>query len=305
MRLRVPFAAAAVTALLVAGCGSDPDPEPGGGGGTPADGAFPVTVGEVTLQQQPTAIVSLSPAVTEMLFAIGAGEQVVAADEFSDYPPEAPTTELSGFEPAPEAIASYDPDLVLISYDPGDLVEQLGALDIPVHTVPDNPSGLDDIYAQLDDLGALTGQADGAADLVTSMSDEIDTLIADAPQRDAPVSYYIEIDDNLWTYTSQSLVGVLFELVGLENIAVTEEPAEVTMQLSPEVLVDANPDVIFLANAQYGVTAEMVSDRDGWADVEAVRQGHVVELSPDIASRWGPRVVDLLREAVDAVSQVS
>jgi iron complex transport system substrate-binding protein len=303
--LTTAIASVATATLLLAGCAGDPEPAEPAGAGTPTADGFPVTVGELTLTEQPTAIVSLSPAVTEMLFAIGAGDQVVAVDEFSNYPPGAPTTELSGFDPAPEAIASYDPDLVLISYDPGDLVDQLGALDIPVFTVPDNPTSLDDIYGQLGDLGALTGQAVGADELVRSMSDEIDQLVAAAPAGEQPLTYYFEIDDTLWTYTSQSLVATLFELVGLENIAVTDDPFEVTMQLSPEVLVDSDPDIIFLANAQYGVTTDDVLARDGWQEVAAVRDGHVVELSPDIASRWGPRVVDLLREAVDAVSQVS
>jgi iron complex transport system substrate-binding protein len=302
--LSTAFAAVAVGALLLAGCSSDPGgDEEFHEAGTPAAG-FPVTVGGLTLDAPPTAIVSLSPAVTEMLFAIGAGDQVVAVDEFSTYPPEAPTTDLSGFDPSPEAIATYDPDLVLISYDPGGLVTQLDALSIPVHLVPDNPTSLDDIYDQLADLGVLTGQDAGAREVVNRMADGIAQLDAATPERDTPLTYYIEIDDTLWTYTSQSLVATLFSLVGLENIAVTDDPFEVTMQLSPEVLVQADPDIIFLANAQYGMTAAAVADRDGWSTVSAVRGGHIVELSPDIASRWGPRVVDLLREAADAVAQV-
>jgi iron complex transport system substrate-binding protein len=309
MRLRTSisttFAAAAVSALLLAGCASDPvTDDEFRETGTPARG-FPVTVGNLTLDAQPTAIVSLSPAVTEMLFAIGAGDQVVAVDEFSTYPPEAPVTDLSGFDPSPEAIATFDPDLVLISFDPGGLATQLDALAIPVHLVPDNPTSLDDIYDQLTALGALTGQDAGATALVTRMGDEIDQLVASAPQRDTPLTYYIEIDDTLWTYTSQSFVATLLTMVGLENIAVTDDPFEVAMQLSPEVLVQADPEIIFLTNAQYGMTAAAVADRDGWATVSAVSDGHIVALSPDVASRWGPRVVDLLREVVDAVAQVS
>jgi iron complex transport system substrate-binding protein len=302
MRLRIPLAAATAAALL-AGCGGG-GADPSGTDPPPAGAGFPVTVGDVTLQSRPTAIISLSPTATEMLFAIGAGEQVVAVDEFSDHPPEAPTTDLSGFTPNVEAIASYDPDLVVISYDPGDLAAQLAALEIPVHTVPDNPTDVVQIYSQVVDLGKLTGQADGAAALVSRMADDIDKLVADAPPRDEPLTYYIEIDNNLFTYTSQSLISSLLGMVGLENIAVSDDPAQVTVQLSAEVVVDADPDVILLTNAQSGESAETVSARDGWDGITAVRDGHIVELSPDIASRWGPRIVDLLREVVDAVSQV-
>jgi iron complex transport system substrate-binding protein len=303
MRLRIPLAAATAAALL-AGCGGG-GADPSGTEPPPAGAGFPVTVGDVTLQSRPTAIISLSPTATEMLFAIGAGEQVVAVDEFSNHPPEAPTTDLSGFTPNVEAIASYDPDLVMISYDPGDLAAQLAALEIPVHTVPDNPTDMAQIYAQVVDLGKLTGQTGGAAALVSRMADDIDKLVADAPPRDRPLTYYIEIDNNLFTYTSQSLVSSLLGMVGLENIAVSDDPAQVTTQLSAEVVVDADPDVIFLTNAQFGESVQTVSARDGWDGITAVRDGHIVELSPDIASRWGPRVVDLLREVVDAVSQVS
>jgi iron complex transport system substrate-binding protein len=300
---RVPIIIAVSAALLLAGCtagGQEPDSP----GASPPDG-FPVTVGEVTLDAPPTAIVSLSPTATEMLFAIGAGDRVVAVDEFSTYPPEAPTTDLSGFTPNVEAIATYDPDLVVIAFDPGDLVAQLGALEIPVHVAPDDPTSLSDVYAQLDDLGRLTGRTDVAADLVERMSTEIETIVAGAPEREEPLRYYFEIENTLWTYTSQSIVGSLLEMVGLENIAVSDDPTQVTMQLSEEFLVQADPDIIFLANAQYGESATTVSGREGWAEVAAVRSGQIVELSPDIASRWGPRVTDLLREVADAVSQAS
>lgn len=302
MRVRVPLALAAA-GLLLAGCGSDPGPATEV---TPDGNAdFPVTVGALTLDEQPSAIVSLSAAATEMLFAIDAGEQVVAVDEQSNHPPEAPTTDLSGFTPNVEAIADYDPDLVVISYDPGDLVTQLNTLDIPVHTVPDNPSQVDDIYQQLTDLGALTGHAAAASDLVDRMAGDIDKLVADAPERAEPLTYYVEIDDTPFAYTSQSIIGTLFGLVGLENVVVSDDPSEVSMQVSPEFLVDANPDLIFLANAQYGMTADAVAARDGWDSIDAVQDGNVIELSPDIASRWGPRVVDLLREVVAAVSQAT
>ena len=130
----------AVAALVAVGCGAQ-EPKPGAKASPRGEaGAFPVTVkaahGSVTIDGRPERIVSLSPTGTEMLFAIGAGEQVVAVDEFSYYPPEAPTTKLSGSEPNVEAIARYKPDLVIASDDVGDLGTSLGALHIPLLVAP-------------------------------------------------------------------------------------------------------------------------------------------------------------------------
>jgi iron complex transport system substrate-binding protein len=294
MRRRV---LAATLLLLIAGCGSDDQPA---GDPTTAPG-FPVTVGDVTLTAQPTRIVSLSPTVTEMLFAIGAGDQVVAVDEFSNYPPEAPVTELSGFELNTEAVAAYDPDLLVIS-SYADAIPQFEALGIPVHLAPDNPTTVDDVYRQIVDLGTLTGQVDGATALVDQMTRDLAELVAEAPQRAEPLTYYIEIDDTYWTYTSDSLVGSLFETVGLENIA--SEPGSVSIQLTAESIIDADPDMIFLTDAAFGVDAASVAARDGWSDLQAVQDGQIVELDTDIASRWGPRIVDLMETVTDAVSRV-
>jgi iron complex transport system substrate-binding protein len=300
MRPHATLTLAAVAALLLAGCADDggpaggPDPSPGAG--------FPATVGELTLQERPDRIVSLSPAATEMLFAVGAGPQVVAADEFSNYPPEAPTTDLSGFTPNVEAIASYQPDLVVVAFNPDGLVEQLGTLDIPVHVASDAAVTLDEVYAQIADIGKLTGHADEASDLVRRMADDIDKLAADVPPRDEPLTYYFELDAERFAYTSRTWAGDLLSRIGLVNI--TGDQDAFSVKLSVESIIDADPDLIFLADTEFGENAQTVSARDGWAGIEAVRTGQIVELDSDVASRWGPRIVDLLRAIVDAVSQV-
>ena len=136
---------------------------------------FPVTAGGITLDAQPMRIVSLSPTHTEMLYAIGAGDQVVAVDEYSNFPVEAVAlgTKLSGFEPNVEAIAGYKPDLVVVSYDPGGLVDQLKALNIPVY-IGNGAASLDQAYEQIEQLGALTGHLDTAVQLTSQMQSEID-----------------------------------------------------------------------------------------------------------------------------------
>lgn len=298
MRFKPLLALSATTGLLLAGCGaeSEPDDSP-----PPENENFPITLGDLTLDEQPTRIISLAPAVTEILFAIDAGDQVVAVDEFSTYPPEAPTTDLSGFTPNVEAIASYDPDLVLISYDPDGLSDGLDAIGVPTYLVPDDEQSIGGIFEQITDVGLLTGHIDQATELVDRMSDDLAELVSQVPARDEPLTYYFEIDSERYTYTSHSWVGELLSMAQLENIA--DDEAAVT-QLGVESIVDANPDLIFLANTAYGVDADVVTQRDGWADIEAVQAGQIVELDSDIASRWGPRIVDLLETVVDAVTQV-
>ncbi|GGC68592.1 ABC transporter substrate-binding protein [Hoyosella rhizosphaerae] len=278
---RVAIVATAL-ALVAAGCGD--------------------ATSEVEAETDATRVISLSPAATEMLFAIGAGDQVIAVDEYSNFPENAPTTDLSGFSPNLEAISSYDPDLVVLSSFADAIVPQLNTLHIPTYVAADNPSEITDVYDQIVDLGNLTGRSTEAEDLVERMTDFLDKIAADAPQRSTPLTYYIELDDTYWTYTSASIVSALFERVGLRNIVDDEDL--VATQLSAEAIVQANPDVIFLTNSNFGVTPEVVADRPGWSNIAAVEQGHVFELVSDIASRWGPRLVDLLDIVVEKTSQI-
>ena len=273
------------------------------------DGAqFPVTVSaandDVTVQERPEAVVSLSPTATEMLFAVGAGDQVAAVDEFSTHPSEAPTTDLSGFEPNVEAIAGYDPDLVVIADDGADLTGALAELDIPVLLAP-AATTLDDTYEQIQQLGTVTGHADEADEVVEQMRDDIAEITSNLPETDEPLTYFHELDDMYYTVTSDTFIGHVYETAGLTSIAdEAGGDAGGYPQLSEEFIIDADPDLIFLADAQCcGQTAETVADRPGWAQISAVREGAVVELDEDVASRWGPRIVEMLRTVGDAVAE--
>ena len=249
---------------------------------------------------------SLSPTATEMLFAIGAGGQVVAVDSNSNYPAEAPRTELSAYQPNVEAIAGYQPDLVVYSDDPGELKAGLDKLSIPVLQQP-AATKLDDTYAQLDQLGRATGHVAEAGQLATTMRAEIEKLAAGRPER--PLTYYHELDKNLYSATSKTFIGQLYAQLGMENIAdAADKEATGYPQLSAEYVVKADPDLIFLADTKCcGQSARTVAARDGWKQITAVRSGGVVELDDDVASRWGPRVVDFLKtiaaklEALEAV----
>jgi iron complex transport system substrate-binding protein len=244
---------------------------------------------------EPKRIVSLSPTATEMLFAIGAGDQVVAVDSNSNYPAEAPKTDLSAYQPNIEAIAGYKPDLVVYSDDPGELKAGLDKLSIPVLHQP-AATDLDDSYAQLGLLGQPPGHADVAGQLAATMRAEIDKIAAAArPER--PLTYYHELDKNLYTATSKTFIGQLYDQLGMKNIAdAADKDGSGYPQLSAEYVIKADPDLIFLADTKCcGQSARTVAARDGWNELTAVRTGGVVELDDDVASRWGPRVVDFLK----------
>jgi iron complex transport system substrate-binding protein len=251
--------------------------------------------------QQPKSIVSLSPTATEMLFAIGAGKQVKAVDDQSDYPEQAPRTDLSGFNPNVEAIASYRPDLVVTSDNA--VEDGLKQLDIRVLVQP-AAQKLSDSYRQIRALGRATGHKAGANRVIEKMKSNIEKLEAEVPDRSEKPTAYYELDDMYFSVTSKTFVGQVLSNAGLANIADKAEGGNSGYpQLSAEYIVSASPDYIFLADTECcGQSAETVAARPGWSEITAVREGHVVPLNDDIASRWGPRVVDLLRTIVRATN---
>lgn len=299
---------AAATVLVASGCaGGDstgtPPPSPTAAG-------FPITVTDgagksVTIAERPAAIVSLAPTTTEMLYAIGSGDQVKAVDSLSNYPAGVPQTDLSGFEPNIEAIAGYRPDLVVLTDDIQDVVTGLAALQISVLQLPAAES-IDETYRQLEILGTATGHTAQAQTLAEQMRTDIAQIVASVPAREDKLTYYHELDQTLFTVTSGTFIGQVYSLVGLENVA---DPAGAAggayPQLSAEFLIDADPDLIFLADTKCcAQSAESLAKRQGFGQLSAVRDGRIIELDDDIASRWGPRVVDLLRVVAAAVADV-
>lgn len=284
--------------LLVAGCATTADPTTTTAAAPSSTTSQAVTT---TTELRPERIVSLSSVATEILFAIGAGDQVVAVDDQSNYPAEAPITDLSGFTPNIEAIVSYEPDLVIVSYDPGELVSGLEALGVPV-LVQLAAVDLDGTYTQIEELGAATGHVGDAAQLVSRIKTELDALVAEVGDRGEGLTYYHEIDDHLYSVTSTTFFGQVYSLFGLVNIADEADPDGFGYpQLSSEYIVSADPDLIFLANGSYGMTPDIVATRPGWGNMSAVQGGRVFPLDSDVASRWGPRVVDFARAVADAV----
>jgi iron complex transport system substrate-binding protein len=304
------IAVAFAAGLTAAACSSNAGNSQPEGAPNPAkaSGAFPVTVsaanGPVHLAKEPDAILSLSPTATEMLYAIGAGPQVKGVDSDSNYPPQAPRTKLSGFTPNVEAIAATKPDLVLVSNTASSLTKRLAPFHIPVLSLP-APPNINSVYAQFDQLGQATGHEQQAKKEVTVLRSQIRKIVAAAPHRSKPISYYYELDQTFYSVTSDTFIGKLLGLLGMKSIADSAQGAAAAggyPQLSAEYVVKANPDFIILADTVCcHQTATTVASRPGWSGMTAVKSKHVIMLNDDIASRWGPRIVNLLKTVLAAI----
>ncbi len=284
--------AAIVATVVLAACGS--------GNSTPD-----TTVPAITHR-----IVSLSPTATEMLYAIGAGDQVVAVDSLSTYPAEVAdkVTKMSAYEPSVEAIIGYTPDVVLISNDMNKITEQLQSISSQKITVWTGAAAatLDDVYKQITELGTLTGHDKDAAALIETMKSRIAKATENISAPMSPKSYFYELDNTLYSVTSNTFVGALLKPFGFTNIADGVEVGNDYPQLNAEAIVKANPSIVFLADTKCCATSAVeVAKRPGWSGIDAVKNNHVVELDDDVASRWGPRVVDLIEQFAAAITVAS
>jgi len=318
MRRLVIGAVAGLTLFTAAACGSDDASSDAGGSAVTIADTLPDVVApdptdapetsDAPAGEFPDRIVSLSPTATEMMFAIGAGDQLIAVDDQSNYPAEALElpNELSGFEPNVEAIAALEPDLVLIGGDFTGLGAQLDALDIAWW---DGPAAMtiDDSYRQIEELGDATGNSEGADALVKEMQAGVDEIVLATPELAEPLTIFHELDPTLFSADSTTFIGELYSLLGLQNIADRAEGDSGGFpQLNPEFIVSADPDLIFLADTKCcAETAETVAARPGWDAIAAVRNGNVFEMDDDVASRWGPRLVEYLRIVSEAVQQAA
>ncbi|GAA2285817.1 ABC transporter substrate-binding protein [Actinomadura sp. NPDC048955] len=287
---------------LAAACGGDD----GKSGGTPDGKAVTVQAanGAVNVPAKPKRIVSLSPTHTETLFAIGAGPQVVAVDDYSNYPAGTPRTKLSGFKPNAEAIIAHKPDLVVLSDDMDGIVKSLEKVKVPVLLEP-AAKNLDEAYDEIGDLGKATGHEAEARKVTDGMRADIQKTVA-ASSKAKGLTYYHELDNQLHSVTSQTFVGQVYGLFGLQNIADKADKASGGYpQLSREYLLKQDPDLIFLADTKCcGQNAAALTKRPGWSDLDAVGHDGVVELDDDIASRWGPRLTEFVKAIGDAVQKV-
>lgn len=261
-------------------------------------------------------VVSLSPTATETLFAIGAGSQVQAVDSDSNYPTHGlPTKRINALNPSVEAVlgickspsgASAKPSLVIISYDANSIKEKLSALGVKV-VAQYAPTSLTGALQQIRQLGSLTGHLVAADTLASSMARSIAADIKSVPAHPAKkLTVYYELDPTYYSLTSRTFVGSLMKALGVVNIADAKSTSADAgyPQLSAEYVVSASPKLIFLADTLCcKVTPAKVAQRPGFAKVSAVLNGHVVNLSDDVASRWGPRLVRLMNQITAAVKK--
>ena len=298
---RRTFLAVGASALLFAACGTSDQ----SAANTVADTVAEVSTDTAVPEVSTNKIVSLSATATEMLYAIGAGDQLIAVDKYSNFPAQANAFEpkIDGYEPSVEAIAALEPTAVLIAFDPGSLQSQLEKLGIAVW-VGAAATSFDDSYKQITELGELTGKSAEAEALVASMKADIETAVSSMELPDAPISYFYELDNTYYSVTSNTFVGQIMSQFKLQNIADLAEAGNDYPQLSQEAIISANPQLIFLADTKCcQQDAKSVAARPGWNKIEAVTNGNVVELDDDVASRWGPRVVDLVKQVAAAVAK--
>jgi iron complex transport system substrate-binding protein len=249
-------------------------------------------------------IISLSPTATEDLFAIGAGKQVVAVDSDSNYPARAPRTSLSGYTPNVEAIANYHPDLVVISYNPDNFASQLRKLGIKVLNQP-AASNLKRAYAEILQLGRLTGHHRGAKAVVRSMRTHLAAIVASVPKTRRHLRIYHELDPTYYSATSRTFIGSIYKLFGFRDIADgAGGTGDGYPQLSAEYIIAKNPQIIVLADTRCcGQNYSTVASRPGWSSITAVQHHRVVLGNDDVASRWGPRIVEFARTVARIAKQ--
>lgn len=275
---------------------------------TSTTGRFPLEVvaanGKVTIPKQPTRIVSLSPTATEDLYAVGAGSHVVAVDSYSTYPPQAPVTKLSGYEPNVEALAKYRPDLVVVGEDSGNIVAQLQKLQIPVLLEPP-ATNLNGVYHEIAQIAQATGHAADGAPVVARIRRQIAAIVRSTPRPAHPLTVYHELEQTYYSANSHTFIGQMYTLLGLKNIADQAHASNDYPQLSAEYILARNPDLIVLADTVCcGQSLATVAARPGWKEIRAVKDGDVVAVNDTIASAWGPRIVVFLQDIAAAVRKL-
>jgi iron complex transport system substrate-binding protein len=272
---------------------------------------YPLTISsggfKTTITKEPKRIISLSPSATEILLSIGADKQVFLVDSLSNYPKRAPISDISAFEPNVEAIVGKKPDLVILSVDSMKSTEVRNALiklNVPV-LMEKAPTQLSDVYAEIKVLGRVANKQTKANVLAKKMAADIKSILAKA-KKSTGVRIFHELDDTYYSVTSDTFIGRVYKDFGVINVADAAAGADSYgyPQLSAEYLLKSDPQAIFLADAQYGVTPESVAKRAGWSQISAVKNNKVFALTADVPSRWGPRLVDFYRDIAKALAKI-
>lgn len=298
--------AASPEAVTAAPTGTPASPSPAPLSPSPA-AAFPVSVTDdegtiVEIATEPARIVSLTPATTEILFAIGAGDSVIATTDFDDYPPEAvELPDVASFTSVDvEQIVGLEADLVIAggnNFNDPEAISRLRTLGVPV--VVTYAADIDGVLRDIELVGTATGHAAAARDLVAAMRAGFDDVAAAVAAEDRPrVFYELDATSEIYTAADDSFVEEMIELAGGDPITTG---STTSFSISLERLIDADPEIILLGDAAYGVTPDQVTNRPGWPVMTAVREGRIVPVNDIVVTRPGPRLVEGLRQLAAAI----
>lgn len=289
----------ASVALVLAACTAPatvPSPPATAPTATAAAAHYPVSVTDdrgktLTLAAAPHRIVSLAGSATEIVFALGAGDRLVAVDNFSDFPAEAKALpHIGGFRTSPETVVSYKPDLIL-AITSGNLPAQLDALNQPLFIF--DPSDIEGVYRNIATVGKMLDRESEAQRLVADMRARIDAVAQKAKTAATKPRVLHEVDSTnptqLFVAGPHNFIDSMITIAGGINVA--GDAAVKFPKLIPEEIVARNPDVIILADARFGATPEMVAARPGWSVITAVKQKAIYPIDDDLVSRPGPRLV--------------
>lgn len=266
----------------------------------PSQAAIKITDGLdriVELDGPAKKIISLAPSNTEILFAVGAGPQVIGRDSFSDFPEDAKKiTEVGGLTGTYnlEKITSMQPDLVILAgINSPELVSSLEKLNLNVFYL-NNPTDFEGLYKNIETVGLLSGHENDAASQVKVLKEKVDSIKTKMTGVTSHPRVYYELDGTdptrPWTSGPGTFMDMIIKTVGGENIGakLTTEWA----QISQEEILLQNPDYILLGDGAYGITSEMVASRPGWKEINAVKNGHIELFDDNLVSRPGPRLVE-------------
>lgn len=258
---------------------------------------------EIAFDGPAQRVVSLAPSNTEILFAVGAGSQVVGRDEFSDYPAEAASVESVGGsfgEYSVEAIVALEPDLVLAAeINTPELVKQLEDLGLTVYYLK-NPTTLEEMYKNLSTVAFLTGHGDESNSLVESLQARVKAVDEKLLSISARPTVFYEIDatdaSKPYSYGPGTFGHLLIERAGGTNLVTLAGITDPYPQVSLEQIVATNPSAIILGDSMWGVTPESVQARAGWDALDAVKNNQIFAFDDNLVSRPGPRLVDGLEQ---------
>lgn len=304
--------------LALAACAGEPSPSPAASAtdapAATSESAYPRTLTddagrEVAIEAEPMRIVSLAPSNTEIVCALDACDRLVGVTDFDDHPPEVAEVEdvVIAAQVDVERVVAAEPDLVLAAGNeltPTAVIEQLTDLGLTVLVL--YPESLDEVYANVELIGAAIDREDAAAELTADMRERVDGIVAAVDGADRPVTLYEVFHAEGTTYTAGegSFLASLLELAGAEPVT-----GDAQGLLPPEELVAADPELILLGTASYdpaladpATALETVASRAGWSDLRAVRDQRVVPYLDDIVTtRPGPRIVDGLEALARAI----